>query len=100
MALDLIALDALPADIKTSGRCVIWRRESTATGGTTKVPYVATDPWRLASSTNPDTWRSFADAQAAVEDGKADGPGFVLGDGWIGVDIDHCVDADGALDAD
>jgi hypothetical protein len=96
---DLFALDALPADIKTSGRCVIWRRESTASGGMTKVPYVATDPCRLASSTNPETWRSFADAQAAVEDGKADGPGLVLGDGWIGLDIDHCVTA-GELDVE
>lgn len=100
MALHTIALEALPTEIRTSSRCVIWRHESTATGGTTKVPYVATDPLRKASSTDPKTWRSFADAQAAVEDGKGDGPGFALGDGYVGVDIDHCVDADGTLDAD
>jgi len=100
MAPHTITLEALPTEIRTSRRCVIWRREPTATGGTTKVPYVATDPLRKASSTDAETWRSFADAQAAVEDGKGDGPGFVLGDGYVGVDIDHCVDADGTLDAD
>src|SRR5206468_7814503 len=31
-------------------------------------------------------------AVAAYEDGKADGVGIVLGDGLVGVDLDHCRD--------
>ena len=34
-----------------------------------------------ASSMDAATWADFDTAQAAVEDGKADGVGFVLGDG-------------------
>ena len=54
----------------------------------TKVPY------RLggahASSTDPSTWSSYAEAQAAV--GSYTGVGVMMGDGLGCVDLDHCID--------
>src|SRR5262245_27850046 len=94
-------LDGLPDEIQQSDRCVVWRYETrNGDGRKTKIPFVATDPARPASSTDPSTWRPFLDARCAYEDGKADGAGFVLGDGYVGIDIDHCIGADGQLDAD
>ena len=58
----------------------------------TKVPYQAECPSTRASSTDATTWSEFDTAHAAVEDGKADGVGFVLGDGYVGVDLDACRD--------
>lgn len=43
-----------------------------------------------ASSTNPDTWATFA----AVQSGAGDGFGFMLGGGFGCIDVDHCVDGD------
>lgn len=62
-----------------------------------KVPY---DPktGRKASSTNPDTWASLTEAQAARDKYMFTGIGFVFtGDcGLVGVDIDHCRNEDGS----
>jgi primase-polymerase (primpol)-like protein len=53
-----------------------------------KVPLTITG--RPASSTNPLTWSSYADARRSV---KGDGLGFVLnGDGIVCIDLDHCYD--------
>jgi hypothetical protein len=71
------------------------RRPDLRTGETkwTKIPYQLAHPKYKASSTNPNTWDTFAQAAAAYAHGGLDGIGFVLGDGWAGVDFDHCVDA-------
>src|SRR5262249_5945579 len=59
----------------------------------TKPPRMARDPNRNARSNDPTTWASYADALAAVADGRADGIGFMLKDSNIGaIDLDHCVD--------
>lgn len=61
-----------------------------------KVPY---DPktGRRASSTNPDTWATLAEAQAARDKFMFTGLGFVFTEecGLVGVDIDHCRKEDG-----
>jgi putative DNA primase/helicase len=72
-------------------RWVIWNLEA-RNGKPTKVPYQAICPSTRASSTDPTTWSDFDRAHVAVEDGKADGFGFVLGDGYVGVDLDVCRD--------
>lgn len=63
-----------------------------------KVPY---DPktGRKASSTNPDTWATLAEAQAAREKYLFTGIGFVFTEagGIVGVDIDHCRNEDGSF---
>lgn len=55
---------------------------------TSKVPMKAFER-KAASSTAPDTWGTFEQAQAAVESGEYDHLGFVFADtGLIGIDID------------
>lgn len=65
-----------------------------------KVPFDPAALRRKASVTDPSTWGSFDQAQAAYEEseGNRDGVGLVLaGDGIVGVDLDHVVH-DGAPD--
>lgn len=53
-----------------------------------KVPMKAFER-KAASSTAPDTWGTFEQAQAAVEDGTYNHLGFVFADnGLVGIDID------------
>jgi putative DNA primase/helicase len=85
---------SVPAEIRGERRWVCWRAE-TRNGRRTKVPFRADDPSEKASSTDPETWASFDDALATAAVGEADGVGFVLGDGWIGFDLDRVLAADG-----
>lgn len=79
--------DAMPAQLRSVPRWVVWKGQ--------KVPYCATAVNRKASSTDPDTWAGFNQAQTAYEEGGYAGVGFVLnGDGIVGIDLDKCV-ADG-----
>jgi putative DNA primase/helicase len=88
----------IPDDMKAAPRWVGWAAvEKTARDGTrsfTKEPRQARAPSHKASSTNPSTWSDFGTAVAAYEAGKVHGIGFVLGDGWAGVDIDNAIDAE------
>ena len=63
-------------------------------GRLTKVPYCASDPSRKASSTDPSTWSDFAMARRTVESGRLPLLGFMLGDGYVGVDLDKCRNAE------
>ena len=45
-----------------------------------------------AMSNNPATWATFEQAAEAVTRLGCRGLGFLLGDGFSGVDIDHCID--------
>lgn len=56
-----------------------------------KVPH---NPRTLAQAqtTNPATWGTLAEAQAALQTGQFDGLGIVLADGLAGVDLDHVRD--------
>src|ERR1700730_9669252 len=82
---------AIPGDMREARRWVVWNLE-TRHGKPTKVPYQAVCPTTCASSTDATTWSAFDTAQMALADGKADGLGFVLGDGYAGVDLDACRD--------
>ncbi|HEX5474968.1 MAG TPA: DUF3987 domain-containing protein [Vicinamibacterales bacterium] len=96
--------DGIPDALKHERRWVIWRYElrQNAKGESkwTKVPYTSTTPDREAASTRPATWSSFADALRAYQLGQGDGIGFVLGDGFFGLDADDCRDPQtGRVDA-
>jgi primase-polymerase (primpol)-like protein len=87
----------IPAELRQLPRWVTWRAESK--GGEskpTKMPYRTDLPNVRASSTDPDTWGTFEQAEAAYLDGDRTGVGLVLdGSGDLaGVDIDGCRDAD------
>ena len=53
---------------------------------------------RKASSTNPQTWATLAEAEAARQKYLFTGVGFVFTEagGIVGVDIDHCKKEDGS----
>lgn len=56
-----------------------------------KTKKIPKDPVKgiFAKVDDPDTWTSFDKALSVVD--KYDGLGFVLGDGYIGVDLDHVI---------
>jgi hypothetical protein len=80
----------------------VWRAESRGQGKPTKVPYMAADPRRRASSTDARSWGCFDDACDALSCPtlRLDGIGYVLTveDGIVCVDLDHVIDAQGQLD--
>ncbi len=93
------ALDRLPPEITNSTRAVVWKYEG-RNGKRTKVPYKPQRTAERAAVDDPTTWGSFSDARAAVEDGKADGAGVVLGSGLVGIDLDQCRDLEtGAIES-
>jgi len=87
-----INIAEIPAELKPLPRWVVWRYELDEDGRPTKVPYRPSDPTRRASSTDPKSWSDFETALAVVARGGADGIGFVLGAGIVGIDLDKCVD--------
>lgn len=82
----------IPADMRQARRWVCWAEDKTPINPATG---------RGAGSTNPATWATFdaacnfvghaatwTDKGGAKQTGPAVGIGFVLGDGWAGVDLD------------
>ena len=89
-----VDLGNIPHDIRERNRFVLWTYR-VVTGRLTKVPV---DPRNGApiDATDPGNWRTFADAAHALRPGL--GLGVALnGDGLIGIDLDHCVDAYGVI---
>lgn len=80
-------LDAVPQELRDLKQWVVWKMPK-------KEPRHARDPTRLAKSNSPATWSTFDQAVAAVEEGRADGVGFVfaVGGPYIGIDLDDCLD--------
>jgi hypothetical protein len=89
---DTTPASGLPAALQPlieQHRWVLWKWETRENGKRTKVPYQPNG--KKASSTNPETWISFAAACAARE--KFDGIGFCLfKSGIAAFDIDNCRD--------
>jgi putative DNA primase/helicase len=79
--------------LTTQPRWLVWQYELDRLGRRTKIPYLAHG--RKASSTNPRTWRTYA--ELPLGNGFA-GPGIVLGEGLQGVDLDACLSASGELE--
>lgn len=74
----------MPSELTQLSRWVVWRGA--------KVPYCSAAPKLKASSTAPETWSSFEQAQTTFEEGGFSGIGFVLNnDGIVGIDLDKCV---------
>ena len=87
-----------PKELTDLRQWICWRLEpDPKSDKPRKVPY---DPrtGRRASSTNPDTWGTLAEAEAARDKYMFTGLGFVFTDdcGLVGVDIDHCRNEDGS----
>lgn len=81
--------EQVPLELRQERRWVLWRIEE-RDGKATKVPYQTSGA--RASSTDPKTWASFPEALKALD--NFNGIGFVLGDGWVGIDLDDCLTAE------
>jgi putative DNA primase/helicase len=77
----------IPAELRAQPRWVVARMPS-------KVPLCAFDSTRNASSTDPSTWADFDTAAQAVERDPNLQLGFMLGGGFVGIDLDRCRNAD------
>lgn len=86
-------LDAIPAELCALPRWVTWRAIEVNPGEKPrKVPFSPVRSDVRASSTDPDTWGSFEQAQTDYMLNDRTGLGIVLNnDGLVGVDIDACV---------
>ncbi|MDP7201214.1 MAG: hypothetical protein QGI50_09710 [Dehalococcoidia bacterium] len=89
----------IPRELKERPQWVCWKYEKPSVKKPseikwTKIPYQ--NNGRKASSTNPATWTTYERALAAAEQQGYSGIGFVLTkeDPFVGVDLDHCVDAE------
>jgi len=89
----------IPKLLTTYKQWVIWRYE-VVNDRRTKVPY--TTDGRKASTINPATWCDYDTACCAVVAGKGDGLGFVFtkNDPFIGIDWDHCINANGLINTE
>ena len=87
-------LVAVPDELKTLRNWVCYRLEERS-GETkpTKIPYnpITGDP---AKANDPSTWEDFETCVAAVERNQYDGIGFEFAPPHVGVDLDHCRDAE------
>ena len=91
-------LDNTPPELQVQARWVTWVAEGGPGEKPRKVPYNVTLLNSRASSTDSETWGTFAQAEAAYSEGGRSGVGIVLnGDGLVGIDIDHCV-TNGVID--
>ena len=87
----------IPTTMKAEPRWVCWHFELRGEKWT-KTPINARTG-RNASSTDSTTWTTFDTAVTAFHRGGVDGIGFVLGDGWSGIDLDDHLDGDGRTTA-
>lgn len=94
----LIDVPNIPTALQALNQWVSWRYEQ-RDGKATKVPYQQNGD--QASSTDPNTWATFASALAAQQRYGFDGIGFVVTPevGGVGVGLDHCRDTEtGAIE--
>lgn len=80
----------IPTQMLEAPRWILWRLEQ-RDKQPTKVPYDA-KTFHHAKTNDPSTWCDYATAEASLKSGgNFTGLGFVLGDGFAGVDIDGCM---------
>ena len=77
-----VAFDAIPDELRRQRRWVMWRYID-RDGRWTKIPFQRSGV--PARSDDPSTWCGFHEVVGAL---RFDGIGFVLGDGWAGIDVD------------
>jgi len=81
----------IPQELRDLPRWVGWKYgKARADGKRPKLPINASNG-RDAKSNDPATWATFLAAVEAVARLALEGVGFVLGDGYAGVDFDECI---------
>ena len=74
----------------------VWRWTLQKNDRWQKPPFIALEPDRHASTSDPATWCDYATAVAIVKVGKADGITYIMSeaDPFIAMDLDHCRNPD------
>lgn len=85
----------IPASLRALPRWVCWRYEKNRKGRVTKVPLQPDG--RLARSNDSSTWACFEACYEATLRNADLGVGFMLGDGIVGVDLDHVRDPESGV---
>lgn len=83
----------IPFELQNRRQWVLWRVIK-RDGKETKIPWSVYD--KAASSTDPDTWHEFECVVMRYREGYHAGIGFVfaVGDGYAGIDLDACRNAE------
>jgi hypothetical protein len=70
----------------------VWRWTQKPDGSWQKPPFMAVQPNRHASTTDPNTWADYSTALATVKAKQADGISYILtkDDPFGAIDLDHC----------
>ena len=100
---DVSSPRSIPAltELQSRPQWVCWRKEERR-GKPTKVPYNPRTG-SFARSDDPSTWASFDTARQVYERSLTkrqpyDGIGYMFQRDYTGIDLDHCVSADGSID--
>ncbi|KHD08552.1 hypothetical protein PN36_32355 [Candidatus Thiomargarita nelsonii] len=95
--------NGIPDYLKARPQWVVWGKRSAQgsdalqkDGRLNKIPFNSRTG-KAASSNKPNTWGTFQDAVIAYQTGWYNGVGYMFaeGDGLVGIDLDHCLDATG-----
>ncbi len=98
MLFDIANIAKLPQALRDAPRWICWRPVPRDDGRVDKVPVNPHRPAYNASTTDSTSWGTFSEAVGtAVAKGGTLGIGFVFSDedSIFGIDVDHCVSADG-----
>ena len=89
---DLAKLPWALAPLLERPQWAVWRWTQKPDGTWQKPPFMATQPDRHASTSDPSTWSSYETALAAVRARQADGISYILteDDSFAAIDLDHC----------
>jgi hypothetical protein len=89
---DLAKLPRALAPLIERDQWAVWKWTQRPDGSWQKPPFMATQPERHASTSDPNTWADYATALATAQAGHADGISYVLtaDDPFSAFDIDHC----------
>jgi putative DNA primase/helicase len=89
----------IPHELKKLKQFVLWKLEPRPEPGNpgkmTKPPYNPNDPKKRASVTDPNDWGTYDQVIDIFKRGGFSGIGFVFtkAAGYVGIDFDHCIDA-------
>jgi len=89
---DLAKLPRALAALIERPQWAVWRWTQKSDGSWQKPPFMALQPERHASTSDPSTWTDYSTALAAVQAGHADGLSYILtkDDPFGAIDLDHC----------
>ena len=89
-------LDNIPEELKARRQWTLWKTINRA-GKATKVPFRITG--NEGDSSDPSAWATYTEVVEAFNKGGYAGIGFTFDvlDPYAGVDLDHCINADGTI---